>query len=328
MPKNKYEALHALLGPDQRGLILVYPDPDSLASAWALSCLFKKNRGSADIAIYEPIKRIENRQMVQLLKIPLIPFKEIQESSYSLFCMVDAQPNQFPLITRSRWDIVIDHHPLHPEYTYAFSDIRPDMGATSSIMTDYLISARVRVGERLATALCYGIITDTDNFQRNMTRADALAFSFLFTRANYRLLKVIEQTEVPFRQLHYFQLALQRLKVHSRRAVVHIGSAESLDIAVILADFLIRVSGIQFVVISCIAMDKLIIIFRSRSMRKDAGKIAARHFSDLGSAGGHKAAARAEIPLDRLPPELRLYSPDSVEKFIEKRRSEPGKPSG
>jgi nanoRNase/pAp phosphatase (c-di-AMP/oligoRNAs hydrolase) len=325
MPANSYETLKPLLGPDRRAMILIRPDPDSLAGAWALAHLFKKNRSKADIAIYEQIKRIENRHMVKLLRIPLVSFKDIKVESYDRKCMVDAQPNQFPELSIPQWDIVIDHHPPASGYSCGFSDIKPDIGAASSIVTEYLKAAEARINERLATALCYGIITDTDGFQRDMTGEDARAFSFLFPSVNYRLLQMIEQTEINLRQLDYFDLALHRIKVKTRRAVIHIGPADSADIAVILADFFIRVSGIMFVAVSVIANEKLIIIFRSRSMRKDAGKIAAAHFSDLGSAGGHHGAARAEIPLEHLPAEVKLYDPDSVEKFIGKRLSRPGR---
>lgn len=325
MAPNPYEELRQIIGPDQRGLVIIHPDPDSLASAWALASLFRKSRSGADIAICEPIKRLENRSMVKLLRIPLLNFKEVQMGDYSRLCLVDAQPSQFPDIKPDKWHVVIDHHPLHPECPCEFTDIRPQVGATSTIMTQYLDAAKVRIGEKLATALCYGIITDTDYFQRNMTREDAMAFSSLFPKVNYRLLKVIEQTEIPSRQLQFFDQALHRLSVKSRRAIVHIGATESADIAVILADFFIRVAGIQFVAFSCIAMDRLIIVFRSRSMKRDAGRIADSHFSELGSAGGHKSAARAEVPLENVPPEVKLYSPDSVESFIRKRLSQPGK---
>lgn len=326
MPEGRYESLKPLLGPDQRGLIIIHADPDSLASAWALSHLFRRNRSRADIAIFEPIKRIENRNMVKLLRIPLINFKDAQLDNYSRLCLVDAQPNQFPELTPPRWHIVIDHHPILPEYSYDFADIRPETGATSSLITEYVREAGVKVSERMATALCYGIIADTDHFQRDMTKEDAQAFSYLFPSVNYPLLEMIQQTEIQLRQLEYFDLAFHRLKVENRRAVIHLGPADSADIAVIFSDFLIRVSGIMFTAISCIVADKLIIIFRSRSMKKDAGKISSTRFSDLGSAGGHRTAARAEIPVNQVT-EAKLYDPDAIEKFIKKRLSKPGKPA-
>ena len=320
-----YERLAPLLGPNERGLIIIRPDPDSLASACALRELFKRHRSSAVIALYEPIRRLENRTMVMLLKIPTVPFKEIDLDRFTRICLVDGQLNQFPGLSLPRLDIVIDHHPLAAGPAPTFADIRPEIGATATIMAGYLREAGIRVSEKLATALCYGIITDTDHFQRNMTRHDAEAFSALFPHIDYMLLRLIEKTEVPFRQLSYFDLALHRLQVRSRRAVLFIGAAESADIAVILADFFIRVSNIQFVAVACVAADKLVIVFRSRNVKKDAGKIAHELFSDLGSAGGHKTAARAEIPLSRLPDEVKLYEPELIEKFITRRLHRPGK---
>ena len=321
---GNYERLRPMLGPDERALIVIRPDPDSLASASALRVMFLRHRSSAQIALYEPIRRLENQSMVTLLSIPTKPLREIDLNHFTRFCLVDGQTNQFPELALPGFDVVIDHHPLF-EGEAAFCDVRPEIGATSTMMAGYLKDAGIRVGEKLATALCYGIIADTDHFQRNMTRADAEAFSSLFPHINYHLLRVIERTEVPVRQLSYFDLALHRLQVRARRAVVYIGAVESADIAVILADFFIRVSSIQFVAIACVTADKLVIVFRSRSIRKDAGRIASSWFSEWGSAGGHKGAARAEIPLDRLPEEVRLYQPDTVEQFIERRLRRPGK---
>ena len=325
---KRYEALKSILKTASRGMIVIRPDPDSLASALALRMLFKKNRASADIGLYEPITRIENRNMVKLLHIPVLPFKAAILPSYDLLCTVDAQPDQFPDLEGRPWDIVIDHHPLVPGRSYAFSDIRPDMGATSSIMVDYLDVAGIRITQRVATALCYGITTDTDSFQRSGSRKDALAFSRLFPNADHQLLRLIEAVEIQRRHLFYFNLAYQRLEVNKNRAIVHIGAAESADIAVNVADFFARVSGINFVGVSCFANEKLVIIFRSRSKRRDAGKIANIHFSEFGMGGGHRTAARAEIPIEKLPPEAKAYSFDSIEKFIEKRMTRQGKPGG
>jgi nanoRNase/pAp phosphatase (c-di-AMP/oligoRNAs hydrolase) len=322
-----YKKMVSVLKPGEKAAILIHPDPDSLASAWALSLILKKHKCQSDILLHEPIKRMENRTMVKMLRIPNKSLKEVNLKKYDLHCLVDAQPDQFPDISLDSWGIVIDHHPVKQKYPGKFSDLRPKMGANSSMMLEYLCAADIKINAKLATALCYGIMTDTDNFQRGMTKDDAEAFSSLFPQADYQLLKVIEQTEIPLKQLDCFELCINRLKIKSRRAIIYIGAADSSDIAVILADFFIRVSGIQFVAITCVYMEKLIIIFRSRNFHKDAGRIADIHFSDLGSAGGHKAAARAEIPIDRLPSEVKLYDHDSVEQFIMKRLSKPGKPT-
>ena len=321
----KWAELQAVLEPTDRLLCLIRPDPDSMASALALRTILRRRVETVVVAYDEAITRLENRAMVKLLRLAMVHADTVDISRFTKVALVDGQSSQFP--DRENWSfqLVFDHHPIIHEYPYLFTDIRPGLGATSTLMEEYLRAARVRVSERLATALCFGIKTDTDNFQRGTRLADAEAFSRLFPRANFRLLQTIEQAEIPSRQLSFFDLALHRLRVKQRRAVVHLGAAESADIAVIIADFLIRVSGIEFVVVSIFLADKLVLIFRSRSLRRHAGRIAHNHFGEIGSAGGHPAAGRAEILLVDLPAEIKLFDPDSVERWIERELARPGK---
>lgn len=321
----KWAELQALLEPADRVLCLIRPDPDSMASAWALKTVLKPRVESVVVAYDEAIKRLENRAMVKLLHLQMVHADTVDVTRFSKLALVDGQLSQFPNYKELTFHLVIDHHPIVHDHPYLFTDIRPSTGATSTIMEEYLRAAKVRASVRLATALCFGIKTDTDNFQRGTRQADAEAFSRLFPQANYRILQAIEQVEIPSRQLNFFDLALHRLRVKRRRAVVHLGAAESADIAVIISDFLLRVSGLEFVAVSIFAPDKLVLIFRSRSLRRHAGRIAHNHFGELGSAGGHPSAARAEILLDDLPAEMKLFDPDSVERWIEKELGRPVK---
>jgi nanoRNase/pAp phosphatase (c-di-AMP/oligoRNAs hydrolase) len=315
----RYDELMRILSRKDRVLCLIRPDPDSMASALALRCLLIRKVSRVEIAYDEAIHRLENRAMVRLLKIPLRHVQEINFREFSRLAVVDGQPGHFPQYALRRFDLIFDHHPLKEKRAYAFSDIRPGLGATSTIMEEYLRAGRLRINQRLATALCYGIKSDTDNFQRDVTRADAEAFSRLFPMADYDLLQLIEQVEIPLRELHYFRDTLDRLKVSRRMAVIHLGFSETYDVAVIIADFLIRVSGIEFVAISCMTPDKLIIIFRSRNPGKQAGEIAGRAFGDIGSAGGHDSSARAEISRSNLEEPLHSGQAELIENFILKR---------
>ena len=95
--------------------------------------------------------------------------------------MVDSQPHHHPAFQGIDWSLVIDHHPILPEHpvTAPFVDIRPDYGATSSILTGYLLNLGIRPGKLLATALVYGIKADTLSFERHFIEADVKAFSAL-----------------------------------------------------------------------------------------------------------------------------------------------------
>jgi nanoRNase/pAp phosphatase (c-di-AMP/oligoRNAs hydrolase) len=312
----RYQELIRVLSRDDRVLCLIRPDPDSMASAFALRCLLMRKVYCVEIAYDEAIRRLENRAMVRLLKIPLQHVRSINFREFNRLAIVDGQPGHFPQYSLRQFDLVFDHHPLSEDRQFAFADIRPELGATSTIMEEYLKAARLKISRRLATALCYGIKSDTDNFQREVSQADAEAFSRLFPIADYKLLEMIEQVEIPLKELRYFKDALERIKVSRRMAVVHLGQAEIYDIAVLIADFLVRVSGIEFVAVSCMIPDKLIIIFRSRSLMKKAGEIAARAFGDLGSAGGHDSSARAEIPVSKLDKIVIQGPAEKIQEFI------------
>ena len=69
--------------------------------------------------------------------------------------------------------------------------------------------------------------------------------------------------------------------------------------------------------ISAIVNDKLIIIFRSDGYRQDCGAVAERVCNLIGKGGGHRSAARIEIPLDVLKAELKDgLSQQSMDHFL------------
>ena len=70
------------------------------------------------------------------------------------------------------------------------------------------------------------------------------------------------------------------------------------DNLVVIADFFMKLDEVSWSVVSGIYNKALIIIFRNSGLGSNAGKIAERLFGGRGgSAGGHKEAARVELPL-------------------------------
>jgi nanoRNase/pAp phosphatase (c-di-AMP/oligoRNAs hydrolase) len=93
------------------------------------------------------------------------------------------------------------------------------------------------------------------------------------------------------------------------RVFVHLGEVANPDVCVIIADFFMRIHTVTWSIVSGICDKKLIVIFRNDGARKKAGRVAEEGFGDLGSAGGHKTMARAEISLAE-PREAGLDSKD------------------
>ncbi|MGI6656207.1 MAG: DHH family phosphoesterase [Desulfobulbus sp.] len=283
-------------------LIVINADPDALASAMAMKRLLSYRVTSVTIGYPNEIRRLNNLTMVERLKIPIERLHTLSMKDYTKKVLLDSQPNHLACFEKLTYNVVIDHHPITTGWTADFIDIRSDYGAVSSIMVEYLRAANIKPSVALATALFYGIKVDTQNFQKPTTQlSDGISFRYLFNIANLHLVRKFELTELRRSELRYFRIALNELKCSKRRAYVHLGKVGTPDILVIIADFLNHVDGFDWVIVSGIHNEKLVVIFRCDGYRKNAGKLAKATFGRFGPAGGHKEAARAEPPLKNLP---------------------------
>jgi len=297
--KEKLRRLLGLFSREDRLLIVMNPDPDAMASAMALKRLLWRQVASATIAHVDRITRPDNLAMIRLVKLDQIPIKEVNLSQCTRYAIVDSQPNHHEGFKGIDFDVMIDHHP-DTGAKAPFMDIRPHYGATSTIMTEYLRAAKIKPSAKLATALFYGIKTDTMNFQRKAIIEDVNAFQFLFRHVNVHMVKRIEQAEMTHDFLKYYRIALEEMRVRKNRIHVHLGHTKNPAVCVSIADFFMKVHDIAWAVVSGIHQGRLVIIVRNDGIRKDAGKLLGEAFGHLGSAGGHKAMARAEIPLESL----------------------------
>ena len=124
------------------------------------------------------------------------------------------------------------------------------------------------------------------------------AFHYLFEFTRRPLVRRLEFAEFNLPMLRYFQVALNRYCIRHNRIYAFLGEVAAPDILVILADFFVRAGEISWTIVGGIYEDRLVVIFRNDGLRKNAGRLASRAFGRLGSAGGHLASARAEVPLE------------------------------
>ncbi|MBU1568743.1 MAG: DHH family phosphoesterase [Proteobacteria bacterium] len=297
-------------------LIIINADPDALATALAVRRLLRYKVKSVTVAHPNEIRRLNNVAMVERLKIHLERLKDVKIDNYSKKVMVDSQPDHLPCFEKLKIHAIIDHHPVGNTGDVEFVDIRPEYGATSSMIVEYLRAAGMKPSVALATALFYGIKVDTHDFEQKSVLADGISFRYLFNIANRDLVRKFELTDLRRSELKYFGTALAELKYSKGRYFTHLGRVRSPDVLVIVADFLNHVGEIDWVFVSGIHGEKLIVIFRCDGYRKNAGKLAERIFNSLGSAGGHKGAARAEVPLKNLQLGEKEFTSDTLKRFI------------
>jgi nanoRNase/pAp phosphatase (c-di-AMP/oligoRNAs hydrolase) len=216
LTRQKLEKLRMIVSEGDRVAILLQddPDPDAMSSAIALRVLLGRNQLTTPIFAFAPVTRPENRTMTRLLEIEVAPADTKTLKEFDKIAMVDVEPPYFG-DRLPRADIVIDHHPGYETGAAPFDDIRVGYGATATIMTEYLVSGGESVSERLATALLYGIQSDTLALSRRVTEGDIEAFTHLYPLANYNLLKRIDRPELPLGFASILSHAMRRLAVRN-----------------------------------------------------------------------------------------------------------------
>jgi nanoRNase/pAp phosphatase (c-di-AMP/oligoRNAs hydrolase) len=305
--------------------VLMYgsPDPDAVASAMALREILNQTKPLAKCVFVatEPVIRYQNAEFIREMKVEIQMLDKVDLGEFRLIAIVDGQPTFFgDSLGEVKPQIVLDHHPCKTIWHASLADVRPAYGALSTIMTEYLLAAKVKISKRLYTALLYGIRSDTVNFERDVSLEDIGAYYLTFSRANRPLIRRIELNQIPERFLKYFDYACQHKRRYHDRVIVFLGMVESPDACVQVADFFLRVINIFYVIIAGIVKERMVIVFRGDGYRQDCGAIARKSFGIFGTAGGHRSAARVEIPMDILRAVLdNDVSPEAVDRFLVQR---------
>jgi nanoRNase/pAp phosphatase (c-di-AMP/oligoRNAs hydrolase) len=234
--------------------------------------------------------------MMDLLDIHVDIITQEQLNDFDRITMVDVQPHYFGG-TIDRVDLVIDHHPEQPGYTAVYKDIRPDYGSTSTILTEHLRAVDANISERTATAMLYAIKSDTLFFNRQANRVDIEAFSYLYPLADAAMIRKMEGAEITMDRLEYVLKAKQNGRMVEQVFCSFIGASPREDFIPYVADFFLQLEDVKWTIIAGIVNETMIVSVRNLGYTKNAGEFVRRVFADIGSAGGHRAMAKAVIPM-------------------------------
>jgi len=309
MTTDRLDALLEVIDHAERVLILTHndPDPDAIGSAVALRhLLLNQKNGEVKIAYRGIIGRAENKALVRYLGYPLQRLSRADLAPPVAIALVDTQPGagNSPIRQSRDVSIVIDHHPWHPDSAKArHADVRPDVGSTSTILTEYLQAAGVNLPVSIATALFYGIKSDTMGLGRSAGKADVEAYAFLVPRIDSQALFEIERAQVPADYFKSLVDTLRATRIYRDVIIAYLGWMKYPDLAAEIADWLLRLKGIQWVICLGAHKDYLYAAIRSRHQRGGAGSLARAVIGGLGTAGGHGSMAGGQVPLNGRDPD-------------------------
>ena len=318
LPVRLLATLRELSGP----LLVVAhdnPDPDAIASAIGLARVADVVGVPADPCYGGEIAHQENRALVNLLDLSLSTFGEIDLDDYDGIALVDhsragindSLPEEHPV------DIVVDHHPPRGPVAGEFVDIRPDAGATSTLIEEYLSRFGVEPGRELATALLYGIRIDTKDFTRSTSIPDFEAAASLSPFADESTLERVESPSVSQETLRVLANAIEGRDVRGSTVASCVGEISDRDTLAQAAERLLDLDGVTVTFVYGYMDGVIYASARSRGADLDVGELLRDALDPVGSAGGHATMAGAQVPLGILEEVSESESlPEVVETFV------------
>ncbi|MBN2246570.1 MAG: DHH family phosphoesterase [Candidatus Aminicenantes bacterium] len=298
------EKLLKILDKNKLVSIIVHnnPDPDALASSLALDRLLKL-KGHKRVRIFYDgiVGRAENKALIRNLKIPLSKTKNMVTRKDRQLILVDCQPytGNVTLPEGITPVAVIDHHPLSRKTaTIPYKDVRPDYGASSTIIYEYYISLNIPVPKDVATALFYAIFSETQNLGREGSPADKNAYLSLLPQVSFAQLSKIQFPAISKEFISHLSEALLNTFFYKNLSGVILDQLPYPDFVAEMADFLLRIRNITWSI--CIgSYENLIYIsLRTSNIDANASRIIKKVIPRYGTAGGHDMIAGARIKVD------------------------------
>lgn len=283
------------------------PDPDALASAVALQYLLQRLLGlDSTLAYTGRVGRVENRAMLRYLKIGIKPSYKIDYDEHDLLMVVDTHPGSGTcrLPPGVVPDVVVDHHPAQEGALdgVAFPYFDPAFGSTSTMIGALFVDNGIVPPQEIATALIYGIKTDTMDLSRGATEQDEIIYREMFGFANKRTLSRIERARVPQNYFVTLERGLRHALVTDHAVTTYLDRVDHSDMVAEMADLLFRLEGARWAMVTAHNGPLLFCSIRAVPGKDVVAGAVAREISG-GYGGGHDtyAAAQIPIPLDEDP---------------------------
>ncbi|WP_238882445.1 bifunctional oligoribonuclease/PAP phosphatase NrnA [Clostridium sp. YIM B02551] len=277
------------------------PDPDAIASSFALKKLLKSKGIEATFYCTGEIERYSTKKMIELLNINIEYINTIDNLNKDMvIIVVDAQKNNKNVSDISCEKVAcIDHHPIFVEEKYIFEDIRDEYGACSSIIAEYYFENNVEMDINVATALLYGIKMDTLDLSRGASEKDIEYYCFLYKKANINILNKILRNNLEIKEIAAYSNAIESIRVFEGIGFADAGANCTDSLLACISDFMLSIKEIDFAVVYSKREKDYKFSIRNEMDELDAGKIVNNALSGIGNGGGHKEMAGGLISLDK-----------------------------
>lgn len=289
--------------PKRKVLILTHnnPDPDTIAAALGMKYILTKTlKKRCTIAYHGLVGRAENRELIKSCYIDMHLSTKLNFSRYDYLIVVDTQPRAGNVYIPKGFqvDVTVDHHNFRATTKQVkLHDVRPKAGSTSTIIVEYMKTIGLQPDMNTATALYYGIKTDTVGSGRSSNQHDLEMMAYIFPNISLKKLTRIESPELPRYYYKNLRKALDCAEIMDDIIFCDLGDVRNADLIAETSDFLLRMRDTKWTFVVGRIDDNGYFSLRAKSARMKVGRIAMSIVKGLGTGGGHMKSAGGQISL-------------------------------
>jgi len=283
------------------------PDPDAIASGLTLQYICKHCDVESKLYYGGDISHQNNKALIDLLNIDLISIKteeaamDVVRSSDKIALIEASIPSRNNVLPENVTpNLIFDHHPVDINLVNGdYVDIQTNIGATATIMTKYIRQLNLEPDISLATALLYGIRTDTKEFTRNTSPDDMKAATYLSPLVDRNIMSQLEHPPMGLETLDIIGRAINNKEIRGAYLTSFVEFISDRDALPQAAEMMLHLDGVYTVLVFGINDDQIQLSARSRDSKVNLGQILQNAFGELNS-GGHATMAAGAIKLEKL----------------------------
>ncbi len=272
------------------------PDPDAIASGYALYCYFRSMNKDVRL-IYSGRYPITKPNIVLMIEELDIPIELVQTMKVDgLLITVDSQYGGGNIRKFECTDYaIIDHHEQEVRRIEK-QDIRTNMASASTIVWDLLRQEGIDVNSNklVSTALYYGLFTDSNSFAEINEELDKeMRDSLLYDKY---LINKLKTSIITLRELEIAGMALIRNSYNATNKYVLVKAQEcDPNILGVISDFALQVDSVNVSIAYNETQEGIRYSIRSCVSEIKANEIASFLADGLGNGGGQQGRAAGFI---------------------------------
>lgn len=299
------------------------PDADAIASGYALLKYFE-SKGKKARFVYGGSFEIRKSNLIKMKETLHIPVEYVKEiNKPELLVTIDCQYGESNVTRFEAKNIaVIDHHQVSGELP-ELSDVRSAYGACSTVMRELLMDEGIDINSDsdLATALYYGLFTDTNGFAEIFRPED----KDLRDEAAFRptMITLYRNSNLTMEELRIAGTALEEAKRVKKYgyAIVEAMPCDP-NILGIISDMLLEVDSVETCLVYSVLEFGVKLSVRSCVASVQASELAGYIAEGLGGGGGHLVKAGGFLKRDLIKMRGISYDTESIRNYLTDRMNQ------